>query len=70
LQETQSKALQRKDKKKDEVIVKQSVGRRAADVAVLNTSKRDRRTLEQIQRDMMMDGDGANASGKRGKFES
>ena len=66
LQEAQSKALQRKDKKQDAVIMKQSMGSRAADVAVLNTNKRDRRTLEQIQKDLL---DGNGDDGKRGRFE-
>ena len=45
-------------------MIKQSVGSIAGadDIAVLNTNKRDRRTLEQIQRDLMVEKDEVNRS--------
>ena len=49
--DTQSKSAQRKDKRSSEVIMRQNaVGE--DNVVVLNTNKRDRRTLEQIQKDI------------------
>eukprot|EP00970_Alexandrium_tamarense_P003046 scaffold436_cov188-Alexandrium_tamarense.AAC.29 len=53
--ESQSKAIQRKDKKQAEIIMKQNITGES-NVTVLNTNKRDRRTLEQIQKDMLDDG--------------
>lgn len=50
--DTQSKTAQRKDKKSDEVIMRQNM-MGEDNVVVLNTNKRDRRTLEQIQKDML-----------------
>mmetsp|Transcript_22342 Transcript_22342/g.36751 ORF Transcript_22342/g.36751 Transcript_22342/m.36751 type:complete len:430 (-) Transcript_22342:11-1300(-) len=52
--DTQSKIAQRKDKRSSEVIMKQNIVGED-NVVVLNTNKRDRRTLEQIQKDMMED---------------
>jgi hypothetical protein len=61
--ESQSKAIERKGKKQDEQIVKDTiVGEH--NVVVLNTNKRDRRTLEQIQKDLQGESDDA----KRGRF--
>lgn len=50
--DTQSKAAQRKDKKSSEVMMRQNM-MGEDNVVVLNTNKRDRRTLEQIQKDML-----------------
>lgn len=50
--ESQSRAIQRKGKKLDERIVKDTTTT-AEDVVVLNTNKRDRLTLEQIQKDLL-----------------
>jgi len=61
--ESQSKAIVRKGKKQDEQIVKDTmVGE--DNVVVLNTNKRDRRTLEQIQKDLQ----GESEDVKRGRF--
>jgi hypothetical protein len=49
--ESQSKAVQRKEKRMDEIIAKKNS--KVDDVVVLNTNKRDRRTLEQIQKDLL-----------------
>jgi len=62
LVEAQSKAIQRKDKKKDEELFKQSNMGGGDNMNVLNTNKRDRRTLEQIQKDM-------GGDGKRGRYD-
>ena len=59
--ESQSKAIQRKGKKMDEHNLKNSF---VNDVVVLNTIKRDRRTLEQIQKDLLDEDEDA----KRNRF--
>ena len=59
--ESQSKAVQRKGKKIDEQNLKNSF---VDDVVVLNTNKRDRRTLEQIQKDLLDEDEDA----KRNRF--
>ena len=59
--ESQSKAIQRKGKKMDEQNLKNSF---VDDVVVLNTNKRDRRTLEQIQKDLLDEDEDA----KRNRF--
>ncbi|KAL7530732.1 hypothetical protein ACHAWF_003496 [Thalassiosira exigua] len=61
LAETQSKVIQKKDKKKSELAIKQSMAE--DNVVVLNSNKRDRRTLEQIQRDL------SSEDAKRGRFD-
>ncbi|KAL3785296.1 hypothetical protein ACHAW5_008328 [Stephanodiscus triporus] len=61
--ESQSRAVQRKEKKMDERMVKDST---AEDVVVLNTNKRDRRTLEQIQKDLLNEDEEV----KRSRFET
>ncbi len=61
--ESQSKAIERKGKKQGEQMVKDTiVGEH--NVVVLNTNKRDRRTLEQIQQDLQ----GESEDAKRGRF--
>lgn len=62
--ESQSKAIERKGKKQDEELVKQSIAGED-NVVVLNTNKRDRRTLEQIQKDLEDEGEDV----KRSRFE-
>lgn len=63
LMEAQAKAMERKGKKHDEAMVKASL--RSQDVTrELNTNKRDRRTLEQIQMDMQ-----GGESEKRGRYD-
>jgi hypothetical protein len=59
--ESQSKAILRKGKKMDEQMVKNSI---VDNVVVLNTNKRDRRTLEQIQKDLLDEDEDA----KRNRF--
>ncbi|KAL3808757.1 hypothetical protein ACHAXA_010950 [Cyclostephanos tholiformis] len=59
--ESLSKAVQRKEKKMDEIMAKNSI---VDDVVVLNTNKRDRRTLEQIQKDLLEEDDDV----KRNRF--
>ena len=54
--DTQSKMAQRKDKKNSEAMLKQNIVGED-NVVVLNTNKRDRRTLEQIQKDLEGSGD-------------
>ena len=62
--DTQSKTAQRKDKRNREVIMRQNaVGE--DNVVVLNTQKRDRRTVEQIQKDLLDESDDV----KRSKFD-
>ncbi|KAL7455853.1 hypothetical protein ACHAWC_007367 [Mediolabrus comicus] len=62
--DTQSKTAQRKDKRNSEVIMRQNaVGE--DNVVVLNTNKRDRRTLEQIQKDLLDESDDV----KRSRFD-
>mmetsp|Transcript_1823 Transcript_1823/g.3733 ORF Transcript_1823/g.3733 Transcript_1823/m.3733 type:complete len:138 (-) Transcript_1823:1895-2308(-) len=66
LAEAQSKAMQRRDKKKDEELARQGLmNKGSSGGVVLNTNKRDRRTLEQIQKDMMEGGEDA----KRSRFD-
>jgi hypothetical protein len=62
--ETQSKTAQRKDKRSNEVIMKQNI-MGEDNVVVLNTNKRDRRTLEQIQKDMLEE----NGDTKKSRLE-
>ncbi|KAL7441500.1 hypothetical protein ACHAXH_007760 [Discostella pseudostelligera] len=61
--ESQSKAIVRKGKKQDEQIVKDTIVGED-NVVVLNANKRDRRTLEQIQKDLQ----GESEDVKRGRF--
>ena len=62
--DTQSKTAQRKDKRNSEVIMRQNaVGE--DNVVVLNTNKRDRRTIEEIQMDLLDESDDV----KRSKFD-
>ena len=62
--DTQSKTAQRKDKRNSEVIMRQNaVGE--DNVVVLNTNKRDRRTMEQIQKDLLDESDDV----KRSRFD-
>eukprot|EP00984_Skeletonema_dohrnii_P020897 scaffold10294_cov102-Skeletonema_dohrnii-CCMP3373.AAC.7 len=63
--DTQSKIAQRKDKRSSEVIMKQNIVGED-NVVVLNTNKRDRRTLEQIQKDMLEENGGDM---KRSRFD-
>lgn len=67
LMEAQSKAIQRKGKVHDNVILKQQNNADGGDdrLAALNKSKRDRRTMEQIQNDMQ----GGDEDAKKGRFE-
>mmetsp|Transcript_51798 Transcript_51798/g.110118 ORF Transcript_51798/g.110118 Transcript_51798/m.110118 type:complete len:446 (-) Transcript_51798:301-1638(-) len=65
LAEAQTKAMQKKGKKRDEEMVKKSL--KEDNVRVLNANKRDRRTLEQIQRDMQQGEAGEDA--KRGRYD-
>lgn len=62
--EAQSKAIQRKGKKLDEEVVKNSIVGED-NVVVLNTNKRDRRTLEQIQKDLQDESEDV----KRSRFD-
>jgi hypothetical protein len=62
--DTQSKTAQRKDKRNSEVIMKQNIVGED-NVVVLNTNRRDRRTLEQIQKDLLED----NGDSKKSRFE-
>ncbi|KAL3796163.1 hypothetical protein HJC23_000666 [Cyclotella cryptica] len=65
LAEAQSKMVQRKDKKVTaEEVMKKNV-KEEANVTVLNTNKRDRRTLEQIQKDLISE----KGDEKRSRFE-
>ncbi|KAL7531268.1 hypothetical protein ACHAXR_003946 [Thalassiosira sp. AJA248-18] len=70
LVEAQSKAILRKGNKEAERMVKESIVGES-NVTVLNTNKRDRRTLEQIQKDMhgVGEGIGGVGDGKRSRFE-
>lgn len=61
--ESQSKAIVRKGKKQDDQMVKDAIVGED-NVVVLNTNKRDRRTLEQIQKDLQ----GESEDAKRGRF--
>ena len=63
--ESQSKTAQRKDKRSSEVIMKQNIVGED-NVVVLNTNKRDRRTLEQIQKDMLQEEEGDT---KKSRFD-
>mmetsp|Transcript_4035 Transcript_4035/g.9125 ORF Transcript_4035/g.9125 Transcript_4035/m.9125 type:complete len:430 (-) Transcript_4035:1145-2434(-) len=65
LVEAQSKAIQRKGKKKDEQMEKQANMGEDNGMVGLNTNKRDRRTLEQIQTDMQ----GENEDVKKSRFQ-
>lgn len=67
LMEAQSKAVQRKGKKKEEEMVRQSLKKDHDVTTQLNTNKRDRRTLEQIQRDMQEEYSEDDA--KRGRYD-
>jgi hypothetical protein len=62
--DTQSKTAQRKDKRNSEVIMKQNIVGED-NVVVLNTNRRDRRTLEQIQKDLLED----NGDSKKSRFD-
>jgi hypothetical protein len=62
--DTQSKTAQRKDKRNSEVIMRQNACGED-NVVVLNTNKRDRRTLEQIQKDLLDESDDV----KRSRFD-
>lgn len=62
--ESQSKAIVRKGKKHDEQMVKDTIVGEDNVAVVLNTNKRDRRTLEQIQKDLQ----GESEDAKRGRF--
>lgn len=62
--ETQSKTAQRKDKRSSEIVMKQNIVGED-NVVVLNTNKRDRRTLEQIQKDMLEE----NGDTKKSRFD-
>ena len=64
LVESQSKAIQRKGKKEDEEMIKNSIVGED-NVMVLNSNKRDRRTLEQIQKDLQ----GESEDVKRSRFD-
>ena len=63
-----SKAMQRKGKKEEEEMVRQSLKKDHDVTTQLNTNKRDRRTLEQIQRDMQQD-DVCEDDAKRGRYD-
>lgn len=68
LVQEQSKAVQKRGMVKDDVVLKQQSGTRGDynnDVTVLNTNKRDRRTLEQIQKDLQCESEDV----KRSRFE-
>ena len=62
--ESQSKAIERRGKKQDEQMVKDTIVGED-NVVVLNTNKRDRRTLEQIQKDLQSESEDV----KKGRFE-
>ncbi|KAL9182260.1 hypothetical protein ACHAXT_012912 [Thalassiosira profunda] len=62
--EAQSKMVQRKGKVADAQMVKNNIVGEA-NVTVLNTAKRDRRTMEQIQKDLQEESEDV----KRGRFE-
>lgn len=61
--DTQSKAIQRKEAKKHAKLNKETGGE--DNVVVLNSNKRDRRTLEQIQKDL----EGESEDMKRSRFD-
>jgi len=61
--DTQSKAIQRKEAKKHAKLNKETGGE--DNVVVLNSNKRDRRTLEQIQKDL----EGESEDVKRSRFD-
>jgi len=61
--DTQSKAIQRKEAKKHEELNRGTGGE--DNVVVLNSNKRDRRTLEQIQKDL----EGESEDVKRSRFD-
>lgn len=63
LAEAQSKMSQKKDRLKTEEMLKQN--KMEDNVTVLNTNKRDRRTMEQIQKDLMTE----TEDEKRRRFE-
>jgi hypothetical protein len=63
LAEAQSKIVQRKDKMRSEQMLRQN--KMEDNVTVLNTNKRDRRTLEQIQKDLETE----TEAEKRRRFE-
>lgn len=63
LAEAQSKMSQKKDRLKTEEMLKQN--KMEDSVTVLNTNKRDRRTVEQIQKDLMTE----TEDDKRRRFE-
>jgi hypothetical protein len=65
LAEAQSKMVQKKDKKQTMEEIMKKKAEEEANVTVLNTNKRDRRTLEQIQKDLMSE----KGDDKRGRFE-
>jgi hypothetical protein len=65
LADSQSKLSQRKDKMKSEEMLKQNKIEECDHVTVLNTNKRDRRTLEQIQKDLLTE----TEDEKRRRFE-
>lgn len=69
LVEAQSKAIQRKGKKQDEQNLRSALGgTRMEGTTELNTNKRDRRTLEQIQKDIQGE-EGSEDTSKKGRFE-
>ena len=64
LAEAQTKSSLKKDKLKSEEIMKQNM-KEEVNMTVLNTNKRDRRTLEQIEKDLMAE----TEEDKRRRFE-